>query len=153
MKVRVIDADWFQLLRVLDDIRPADRREWFAGSGKPFSEAAKATLEGGAYARVALDADGLPLCFWGCDDGYVWLFATQHAETVALSLHRVLKPNLKDLLDRWPKLHAWADARNELHHVWLRWLGFTEEREDFIEPFGLPFKLFTLEAAQCASKQ
>lgn len=146
MRVRVEDATEAHFAQVAHDIRPADRAEWSAGTGKLFGDAVKDTFAYGGYMRVAIGDDGVPLCFWGCDDGRVWLFATQTAEKYALSLHRVLAPNLKDLLDRWPRLEAYADYRNTVHHKWLQWLGFELVRVVDLPPFGMPFKIYVKEA-------
>ena len=152
MKVTVEDATLAHVTSVLDDIRPADPREWYAGTGLFFEEAIKHVFTGEGYRKVAL-LDGLPLCFWGVDPGgNVWLFATETAEKYDLKLARLLKPELGKLLDIEPRLIALADARNTRHHVWLRWVGFTYREEFPVGPFGMDFKLFTKEAEPCASQ-
>ncbi|MER9178937.1 hypothetical protein [Mesorhizobium sp. M0767] len=153
MRVTVEDAFWNYLPPVLDDIRDADLQEWYAGTGKPFSVGAFLKLQQEGYKKVAR-LDGKALCFWGVDEGGdIWLFATNQAERNALALHRVLHPELDKMFALHPKLKALSDSRNTVHHLWLTWLGFKEEDELFIAPFGLPFKLFTKEATPCASGQ
>lgn len=137
---------------VLGDIRPADLREWAAGTGSADMEAClELVFAEERYARCVVDEDGRLLCAWGVDamaedgDGWVWLFATNAAVPLFLPIHRHLKPELGEILARWPRLHAYADARNALHHKWLGWLGF-EHREDVqLGPFGLTFKHYLKE--------
>jgi hypothetical protein len=150
MGITVQDANLEHLHNILPDVRPADLREWYAGTGSMFTQAATETLTSGGYQKVAL-LGNLPLCFWGVSTaGEVWLFATTTAERYALGLHRVLRPELDKLFDIAPRLTALADSRNTKHHLWLDWLGFTLEEEVGAGPFGLPFKLYTKEAPSCA---
>lgn len=140
--ISVIKPEVSHLMQVQDDIRMADLAEWFAGTGIPFFEGAKFAINESEFAQVAIDEQGTPLCFWGGDDGIVWLFATRSAEKKALSLHKILKPNLDELHARWGKLTAVADSRNTVHHTWLEWLGFDLASENPRAPFGLPFKTY-----------
>lgn len=132
--------------KVLGDIRFADMAEWFAGTGQLFGPAALDILQYGEFTRVALDENGTPLCFWGGDDGVIWLFATRSAERRAMGLHKVLAPNLFEMHQRWGFLQAHADTRNTIHHKWLRWLGFEDIGEVEIGPLDMPFKVFVKEA-------
>jgi hypothetical protein len=158
MKITVEDATLEHLAKSLDDIRPEDLREWYAGTGNPdFQHTAGSSMAPGCYAKVAVREDGFPLVFWGCNDmgggrGNVWLFATETAVGCFLPIHRHLKPQLQALLDRWPLLEAWADCRNTVHHKWLEWLRFDYRGEQHLEPLGLPFKLYVKvkEAQSCA---
>lgn len=135
---------------VLHDIRPQDIREWEDGSGRPFQVGATTAIMFGEFVRAAYDEDGVPLCFWGGDRGVVWLFATKAAERRALSLHKILAPNLKDLTNRWDLLTALADARNTLHHKWLEWLGFEFLETVATGPYGKPFKMYVKDDDRCA---
>ncbi|TPJ33676.1 hypothetical protein [Mesorhizobium sp. B2-8-3] len=153
MKVTVEDATMEHVFSVLDDIRLEDYAEWWAGTGEPFEEAVTRTFELGDPKRVAL-LDGIPLCFWGWHpDGTVWLFATDQAVNFALPIQRHLRPELARIQAELPVIKATADARNTVHHVWLRWCGFEEHGEVHLAPFGLPFKVFTRKASPCASAQ
>ena len=142
--IKVARAKLGQVVPVLDDIRPADLREWYAASGRYFFECLPDAFQSD-ICRVALDPSGKPLCFWGGSSGQLWLFATNAAERQALSLHKVLVPNLRELEVAWPVLTALADARNVVHHRWLRWLGFEALSELPFGPFGLPFIMFVKE--------
>lgn len=135
---------------VFHDIRMADMGEWYAGTGQLFHVGAMDAMMSSEVSLVALDEDDIPLCFWGGDGGRLWLFATNSAAKRAVSLHKILKPELDALTERWGFLYAFADSRNVTHHKWMRWLGFEEIAEIELPPFGLPFKTFTKEDT-CAS--
>ncbi|UIY29182.1 hypothetical protein LZK73_21860 [Neorhizobium galegae] len=150
MKITVEAARLDHLPPILDDIRPEDYREWYAGTGNAdIQSVLQPVFAEGRYARAAVGEDSKALVMWGVDElsesaGSVWMFATSTAERHAIAIHRHLKPQLQDILSRWAYLEAWADSRNTKHHLWLEWLGFQYEREEFLEPLGLPFKLYTL---------
>lgn len=140
----------------LDDIRREDYAEWFAGTGLPFEVAIQPTLGEGLHSRIALDDDGVGLMAWGLDrtsesgSTNVWMFATERAARRAVSLHRKLLPEFLLMRSMRPYLHAWSYAKNPAHHRWLEWLGFVFQREAGLEPFGLPFKLYTYGDPACA---
>lgn len=152
MKITVEKARLDHLPPILDDIRPEDYREWYAGTGSPDIQSALAPVladsDGDAWAAVG--EDGKALILWGVDDldvgtsGNLWMFATSTAERNSLSLHRALKGEVERLLHLYSRLEAWSDSRNTKHHTWLEWLGFTFQEESFLKPFGLPFKLYTI---------
>lgn len=153
MKVSVEKATMVHFDAAFPDIRRADMAEWFAGTGDLFHIGATRCLEESEVSLVALSGDGFPLCFWGGTGGRLWLFATETAERHALSLHRILRPELDYLMHRWGLLYAVADARNTVHHTWMRWLGFTQMPAIELPPFDLPFITFILDSEdqRCAS--
>jgi hypothetical protein len=63
----------------------------------------------------------------------------------------------RQIVEEWqrdfPRLHNYTDARNTVHHRWLRWLGFTfTARHETFGPLGLPFYEF-VRIAPCAVGQ
>jgi len=152
MRVHVEEARRDHLPPILDDIRPADLREWAAGTGSADLQAGlEPVFREGRFARAACDEDGRALCMWGVDGmpdgaGWVWLFATNRAVPQFLPIHRHLRAELEVILSRWPILHAYSDARNSMHHRWLEWLGFEHVEDVHLGPFGLPFKHYTKES-------
>lgn len=122
----------------LPDVRREDIEEWYAATGQLFQRAALQAVLSKGHRMVALE-DGRPLCFWGASGGVVWLFATNYAKTKALSLHRILRPNLDVIHGLFGNLDAYADARNTEHHRWLEWLGFQNRGAVPIGPFKMTF--------------
>lgn len=148
MSIQVQDLTKEHVEAILDDIRPEDYREWYAGTGKPFMESLESVFaDENHYAKVALGPDGKGLIFWGVDNsrktcGNVWMFATTSAAKMQIALHKALLPHLEEMQERWGLLRALADSRNTLHHRWLKWLGFKFVNELPYNPFGLHFKLY-----------
>lgn len=129
-------------------VRQCDVDEWVIGSGgRPLKEGIKRLarrLEDDivTHARALLrESDGAVLVIWGSTYirpglSSVWLSASEEAEPLALGLHVLLKEGFKELLDDSEEsLVAISLSYNELHHKWLRWLGFTNEAgEDVYAP-------------------
>lgn len=93
---------------------------------------------------------GLPFAILGVTDlvqhgittGAIWMLASTEIEKCSIAFLRRCHEPLNTLQKRWPVLWNCADARNELHLKWLRWLGFTfvsrhpfygAEQREFIE--------------------
>ena len=88
--------------------------------------------------------------------GNAWLVANRTAPNFAHGLHRHFNDGLEKMLALYPTLHAWADGRNSLHHLWMLRMGFelTENIMYFGEE-GVPFLLFTINQEmhqRCASQ-
>jgi hypothetical protein len=129
--VAVSRASYSAYEAVRSDIREADVMEWAAGTNMSMDHAFRLTVDQVEHCyMVSRKDDGRSLCFWGVDDlgngvGNVWLFATNEgARDFKLSLHRIVKQELNKLLQITPILMANSHLANELHHDWLKWLGF-----------------------------
>lgn len=152
MRVHIEEARRDHLPPILEDIRPADLREWVAGTGSADIQGAlEVVFREGRYARAACDPEGTALCMWGIDElepgvGWVWMFATTRAVPLFFPLHRHLRAGMDEVLERWPTLHAYSDSRNTIHHRWLKWLDFTHSEDVILGPYGLHFKHFIKEA-------
>lgn len=125
-------------------LRPADAQELFAASSSPPEVALPSTLR---WEPSVVELDGRPEAIMGCtrrDDieGVPWFLSTDIPVSprwrVAFLRH---SRAVVEEWQRWfPLLHNFTDARNTVHHRWLRWLGFTfvAQHERF-GPLGLPF--------------
>lgn len=110
-----------------------------------------ALLEGVAVSTLAYTAmvDGEPVCIFGVaprslltGEGLPWMLATDGLQQIERVLARMSKPVVEAMLDAYPMLGNWVDARNTRTIRWLKWLGFTVEPA---APFGaeqLPFHRF-----------
>ncbi|NKW09141.1 hypothetical protein HGG76_02530 [Ochrobactrum tritici] len=133
----------------MDDIRLADLKEWYAGTGTTdIPEHLSYVYDSAAYGKVAIGKDNEVLLAFGVDPwepevGNIWMFATDTAERLAVSLHKEALKYLEEMQSLFPTLRALSDSRNTKHHRWLEWLGFSFIREESSGPFGLPFKLYT----------
>lgn len=140
--IAVSEPDDKDVTSILSDVRFDDMAEWFAGTGATMAAALPEAIKESDLVRVAGDDLG-PLIMWGASPGgRLWMFATNRAERKAVSLHRLLKPSMSELSERYGDLHCVADARNRSHLRWLAWLGFEELGEVDLPPFGLTFKVY-----------
>lgn len=141
--------------KALPDVRFNDMAEWYAGTGQLFQFSAMRAVLSKGYRKVILE-DGLPLCFWGVDWGSpvlgledvkatAWMFATNTAQDRFFPLHRILKPNLDEVLTTFGTIDAFADERNVVHHTWMKWLGFKQLETHLIGPLRMPFIRFRKE--------
>lgn len=126
-------------------VRQCDKDEWIIGSRRPFKEAVLGLGErledivthSGALVR---EEDGATLVIWGATfvrpgTTSVWLSASTEAEPMALALHVMLGAGFRELkANSEENLVAITLSYNELHHKWLRWLGFTNDGEEILAP-------------------
>lgn len=126
-------------------LREGDAAELHASTGLPAVEALKQSL--GFGGSLVAEVNGTVEFVFGCprsDDatGIPWLLGTDllvDRQFVAPFL-RVSRHYVAEWQREYPLLHNFTDARNTVHHRWLRWLGFTFiARHDRFGPFGLPF--------------
>jgi hypothetical protein len=99
-----------------------------------------------AYSRVAWAAelDGKPIAVFGVGTGengagIPWLVATNEIERHPVLFYRMSKRLFSSVRDGYTYLENWVDARNVLSLRWLKWLGFTIEKEEPRGPLGLMF--------------
>jgi hypothetical protein len=76
------------------------------------------------------DIEGRPEAIFGVvplDDrtASIWMVGTDALETHKRFLLRQVRPGRRQLQRRWPLLVNTADARNTLHHRFIKWAGFT----------------------------
>lgn len=130
-------------------LRAADREECLAATGLP-PEIVLPSSVLRKPVNVALNDDGTPEVLFGADGvpshpnvAVVWMVSTG-----AIHSHptEFLRQSLK-WVDCWHEkfdvLTNFVDARNTLHHKWLRWLGFSFLRKvDSLGPYSLPFYEF-----------
>lgn len=124
-------------------LREEDKEEAFAASGVPAEYSLRLSLLF-APATVAC-VEGTPEMIFGCSDGRPWMLCTPLA--VSPRWRKTFIRHSREYIDDWQaafgRLHNFTDARNSVHHAWLRRVGFT-----FIAfnvphgPSGLPFHEF-----------
>ena len=113
------------------NLRQADRKECLAATGR---EPLGVLLDGLRLADTTMTMvapTGIPVGIVGVgksaveDAGSIWLCATDDIEKYQMTFLRNSKQVLKQLQQEYLVLHNFADARNELHIKWLRWMGFS----------------------------
>jgi hypothetical protein len=138
---RATEAD---ALSIASRLRDADRCEVLA-SGRLVSESLLAGVRDGPAFVWTLDqenkavrargkeqeaASSLPIVLFGVvplstRTGAIWLVGTPEMEAHQLPLLRQARRWVEALNNEWPLLANSADARNTLHHRFIRWCGFT----------------------------
>lgn len=155
----VVNADCWHVADLLNDIRPADRAEWFAATGGPIETLLQASVETTRFARAVVlkeppeepgtcPPNYTTLVIYGVNDwgdyGLGWLVAANKAVPLGYAMHRtVWRGVLETVHERWPKLKAYSDCRNTLHHLWMLRLGFNLiDKVDQYGAKGFPFYVF-----------
>jgi hypothetical protein len=98
---------------------------------------------------------GEPVCIFGVVDhgdniGQPWMFGTSLIDKHAVSFLKASRYVIGRLLNDWPKLENWTDARNARGLRWLKFMGFTIHPAEPYGPKGLPFHRVE-RSASCAS--
>jgi hypothetical protein len=132
-----------------DNLRKEDIEEVQAGGLTPFG----ALFQGYAISDpcwTLLDDGGSPIAMVGvCSSpnpslGLVWLLGTRGIEDFSYKFAKYSKPALERLFEEtgYDGLYNYTHAHNELHHRWLRWLGFKFLRKIDLPPNNQPFYEF-----------
>lgn len=134
--------------KIVPILRQADRDEIAAASGLDPHECLTRALNYGA--NVAYDDDGGPVCMFGIRNrntsvGYVWLIGTDGIANNRVEFLRTSRGIISGWNLEFPVLWTLSDARNEVHHKWLRWLNFRSCGTVEGGPQQLPFIFFIRE--------
>ncbi len=131
----------------------ADRAEVAASVGISPREALVQSLEASVLAWTGMVGDSRPVCMYGVSPidilggvGSPWLLGTgdlpRHAKTF-LKFNREYIPKM---LEVFPVLVNWVDARHVAAIRWLNRLGFQFDVEPVAYgPWGMPFYRFEME--------
>lgn len=132
-------------------MRPADRDEVFAASGKTPVKALTYSMRKSSHAWTAI-IDGRPEVMFGVGDinvlagvGAPWLLGTDAVEAHYIAFLRRSVDFRDQLLRRYPVMRNFVDDRNKASKRWLKWLGASFS--DPVEVGGHPFRLFEMRLA------
>lgn len=151
-KADIIPALPEHIPAIADHVRDADKLEFAAN----LRTAAQVMAHGLRVSTVAWigTVDGIPVCmfgvapvdgFWLQGHGRPWMVGTRFLDDHALLFLRRCRGQVKHMLDLYPVLTNYVDARNDRAIQWLRWLGFRVS--DVSRPCGImnvPFFHFEL---------
>ena len=149
----VVPAHRDHIFYLANNMAEADRREVNAAVGLGPYQALEDSLNRSVAAWTGMVGDSRPVCMFGVCPidilggvGSPWLLGTdeisRHAKTF-LKLNRLYVPKMLEL---FPRLVNYVDARHETAIRWLKWLGFRfEENPVAYGPFKLPFFGFHME--------
>lgn len=121
------------------DLREADLAEIKASFGGSPELSLTLGINNGE-ARVACLPNGLPAAIYGAvplhsDEtvGVVWMVATNSFQLLHRQFLRESREEIADLCRGYRAVFNFTDARNTLHHRWIKWSGFTiiKRHEEF----------------------
>lgn len=148
----VVPAHRDHIFWIASNMAEADRRE-VAALGLGQHRAIEDSLNRSVAAWTGMVADNRPVCMFGVTPmdilggvGSPWLLGTDEVKNHAKTFMRLNKLYLVQMLDIFPHLVNWVDARHEVSIRWLKWLGFTFDM--YPQPYGLyklPFLRFHME--------
>lgn len=134
---------------VAKNMRPEDVEECLAFGHDPlnalgFSRAASTVC----YTLVG--RDNTPVAIVGVGEGIyknwgsIWLLGTDGIKTNKMTFLRNSKEALQRLYDEsgFDVFYNYTYAKNDLHHYWLRWLGFSFLRKVTLPPHNHEFYEF-----------
>lgn len=140
MNQYVTKTDPMELHHVAFFMRDEDVEECKAGGKEPLA-ALYQGFEAGPTWTLWTPSDE-PAAILGVHDtdsdgyGMIWLLGTHDIEEYPMTFLKHSKPVLDELFQGYNCLYNYSYYKNEVHHKWLRWLGFTlaERQGDWI-PF------------------
>lgn len=142
-----------QVRQLSRDMRPEDAAECLASGGYQPSEAISVSIDA-SVASWSMTVDGELLALFGiAHPGIPWALTSNAARRHPRLVHATARVVLDKMLERYPVLVQYVDARYTSALRWLRRLGFSVAEA---EPFGIegrPFHRIELRRQPCASQQ
>ena len=147
----IVPAHSDHIFWIANNMREADRNECAAGGRGPYA-ALRDSLERSISAWTGMVGDSEPVCMFGVapldllgSTGSPWLLGTDAVQKYAVTFLKLNKVYISKMLDIFPHLLNYVDARHVAAIRWLTWLGFKFDREAVpFGPFNLPFFRFEM---------
>lgn len=121
---------WEDVSILADDLRSADIAELYAASGMAPAEAISVGVRAGDTYVVCLP-DHTPAFIFGTvpvipgELGAVWAVATNRFKEIHTQFLRESRGVVEELCRPYRVTFNYTDARNKVHHRWIKWCGFT----------------------------
>lgn len=135
--------------QISNTMRIADVAEIKAFSGSTPEEALRSGMyhqnNGGRCITICLP-NGLPVGMYGVVPsgepkvGIVWMLASDNIQPLYRQFLRESAKGIQDLCKEYSLIFNYTDARNEVHHRWIKWAGFTVIKRH--EEFGVEKRPF-----------
>lgn len=126
-------------------LRQADKAEIAAASGLDPLRGLGQSVALSHVSHTIMEGEE-PVAIYGArelkdGEGLIWMLASDALERRSIQFLRSSVEYIDRLHDEvgCHTLSNFTDKRNSLHHKWLRWTGFTFEREVHIGPQSMPF--------------
>lgn len=117
------------------NLRNEDRAEILASSGLSPEVALEMGRVISRRCRTICMSDGTPAGIYGVSDtkikglGSIWLLATPDLLKVQRQFLRECREGISEISQGYSCVFNYTDARNAVHHKWLKWCGFTFIKE------------------------
>lgn len=130
MKGFVRDAIMADAAILAARLRTADVAEIKAMSGKEPLEAITNVIAQGEKVRVACLPDDTPVAIFGIERmtdkvGAIWMVASQDFQKLHRQFLRECRSGIAEMAADYDLIYNFTDARNKVHHRWIKWAGFT----------------------------
>ena len=128
-------ARWEDVPIIADDMRYADVAEVKAYTGRdPRSSLYAALKYPQATNKAICLPNGLPVGMFGVcpvapSVGCVWMLAANGIKHIQWQFLRESRGQIEDLCRGYRLVFNYTDARNHVHHRWIKWAGFTIIKE------------------------
>jgi hypothetical protein len=149
----VVPASTDHIFFLANNMVEEGRRECAALGLGPY-KAIEAALKYSVAAWTAMKMpEARPVCMFGVipqegflgETGSPWFMSTEELYQHKIRFCKECSPYVKRMLELFPVLVDYVDARTERGAKWLRWMGFTTDGEEIpYGPFGLPFYKFEM---------
>jgi hypothetical protein len=113
------------------NLRDEDKAEVSAASGLDMEVALERGYLHSKICKTICMSDGTPAAIFGVADtgikglGSIWLLATPDLLKVQRQFLRECRKGISDISQGYTCIFNYTDARNTVHHRWLKWCGFT----------------------------
>ncbi|WMM94909.1 hypothetical protein CRP804_gp31 [Roseobacter phage CRP-804] len=117
------------------NLRKEDKAEIQASSGLDPEVALGMGLLVSKRCNTICLSDGTPAAIYGVNDtgvtglGSIWLLATPDLLKVQRQFLRECREGISEISQGYSCVFNYTDARNAVHHKWLKWCGFTFIKE------------------------
>lgn len=130
------------------NMRDADKAELQATIGWQPLPALQFALNNSEICKTALTAEGEPVMIYGVTPsdtpglGVIWMLGTDGIQKVQTTFLRECRKEIMSISSGYSAVFNYTDARNTLHHRWLKWCGFTFLNKQNYGVEGRPFYQF-----------
>lgn len=150
-KVQIEFATREHVDRLLPHVRQADKEEFESGWGMTPEQVLEYGLLHSSFCWAGI-ADGDVVAIFGVTpasiltgNGTPWLVASDRLEKYSRAFIRHSRPLLAGILETFPRLENYVDARNVAAKQWLHWMGFRLYDPVPAGPNGVLFHRFNME--------
>lgn len=125
------DTLYEDIRTLAENLRSEDVAEIKAASGLTPEVALEMGRVLSRRCKTICKADGTPVGIYGVSDthirglGSIWLLATPDLLTIQRQFLRGCREGISEVSQGYTAVFNYTDARNTVHHRWLKWCGFT----------------------------